>query len=125
MPEAKKKKLTMKRPGEADSHVARKRKWGEDEEKISKNESRSMVSSLKRLIWSEDKPTKNKLDKNGNDECYRSPQFDVDCSNNKDQDTNSCVTFPSSFVKRGITVSRECNDFNGDSDSDSLSDCYK
>ena len=119
MPEAKKKPSTSsKRPGDD-----RKRKWAEDEDK--KIENRSMVSSLKRLIWSEDKPSNNKLDKNGNDECYRSPPpFNVDSSNNKDADTNnSCVTFPSSFVKRGITVSRECNDFNGDSDSESVSDC--
>ena len=124
MPEAKKKKLSLKKNDEAQkARVSRKRKWSEDENRITKTENRSMVSSLKRLIWSEDK-TKKKMDKNGNDEGYRSsPQCPVDFPKiSSSTDTNTCVTFPSSFVKHGITVSRECNDYNGDSDIESLSD---
>lgn len=127
MPEAKKKKMLKKTDETQQARAARKRKWSGDENKISKSENRSVVSSLKRLIWSEDKTKKKKsLDKNGNDECYRSSsQCDVDFSSNTNTtntDSNTCVTFPSSFVKHGITVSRECNDFNGDSDTESLSD---
>ena len=93
----------------------KKRRWNEN---ISKGDSKTdLLTSLKNighsLIWSSKKPKHEEVvDHNFNHELHSTPANDV--GNKSDSFVNHGITFQSTFVHKGLTVSTECVDYTDD-----------